>query len=166
MTLQIGLHNLAKAKFNEFTSGGRLHGSAEITCTRGGEITLFDTPLKARAIADAVNQPVPDLICDVDARLGELTQIGEHEYRYGDYAIHKLNAPIPGTLWGWIDDRRGGGEVEHEGTCFSILGCLDECDEHRDEMAEREVDAERDAAMREMADDDRAHAAMDRARGL
>ena len=113
-----------------------------------------------------MNQPVPDLLCDVDARLGELTQIGEHKYRYGDYIIVRLNAPIPGTLWGWIDDKRGGGEAEHEGTCFSILGCLNECDEHHDEMAEREAEAEREADMREMADDDRAHAAMDRARGL
>lgn len=166
MTLQIGLHNLAKAKFTEFLSEGRRCGSVTITCTSGGEITLFDTPRKARAIADAVNQPVPDLLCDIDARLGELKQIGAHKYIYGDYIIANRDALIPGTLWGWIDGKRGGGEADHEGTCNSLLECLDECDEHFEEMEEREAEAKREAALREAADDDRAHAQREREAGL
>ena len=122
--------------------------------------------IEARQPADAVNQPVPDLLVDVDPRLGEIEQIGAHKYRYGDYIIRPENPAVPGIYWSWIDGKRGGGEPEHEGICESILACLNACDEHAAEMVEQEAEAERQAGLREMADDDKAHAAAERAKGI
>ena len=55
--ISVGLHNISTARQQEFVSDGRLVGSVTITCDRGDEITLYTTPERAEAIADAINAP-------------------------------------------------------------------------------------------------------------
>lgn len=55
MTLMVGLHDITTAYSQSFASGGRICGSVTITCERGGEVTLYTTPARAKAIENAVN---------------------------------------------------------------------------------------------------------------
>lgn len=117
-----------------------------------GSMDIYTTSLRAAAIEAAFNNPTPDLLAAIDPRLEDVSQNETGRFVYRECEID----PHPRGGFDW---NLPGGDCGDAPTLIAALDDIDEClldDEPEDD------DPQRHAEMQEMADDDRAHALMER----
>jgi len=153
MSVTVGLHNPISATAPNFfaaTDDRPAFTSISIRTNTGAVLPVYGDNMRIRAMADAINNPAPDLLAALDPRLEDVSQNEPGRFVYRECEID----PHPRGGFDW---NLPGGDCGSAPTLIAALDDIDECllDEQR-EAAQHHAD------MQEMADDDRAHAMRER----
>ena len=159
MSVTVGLHNPISATAPNFfaaTDDRPAFTSAVIHTRTGAALPVYGDSLRIRAMADALNRPTPDLLAAIDPRLEDVSQERHGEFIYRECLVTQN----PNGGFDWCDPDQGG--FGTNGCAETLFAAMDDIDEYRlDDMPEDDDPLDH-AAMQEMADDDRAHAMMER----
>lgn len=155
MSVTVGLHNPVYATAPSFfaaTDDLPAFTSISIRTNTGAVLPVYGDNMRIRAMADAINNPTPDLLAAIDPRLEDVSQNEPGRFVYRECEIERN----PRGIYDWT--LRGG----DCGSALTLIGALDDIDEYLLDDMPDDDDPQHHADMQEMADDDRTHALRER----